>query len=212
MTSTAEALGAPPPPAERNRLVQYAKLLAWSSFVWITAEGAIAVVAGILANSVALIGFGIDSAIEGVASVIIIWRFWDHRALSEDAERRAQKLVAVSFFLLAPYVAVEAIRALATGSEPETTWLGIALTLASAIVMPFFGVAKKRVGAKLGSAATAGEGTQNLVCAYLAVGVLAGLLANTFLGWWWLDPVIALGIAALALHEGREAWEGEECC
>jgi len=177
-----------------------------------TAEGVIAVVAGVLANSIALIGFGIDSAIEGVASVIIIWRFWGSRALSESAERRAQKLVAVSFFLLAPYVAIEAIRALMTGSEPGTSWLGIGLTIASAISMPFFGVAKKRVGAKLGSAATAGEGTQNLICAYLAVGVLVGLLANTALGWWWLDPIVALGIAALAIHEGREAWEGEECC
>jgi divalent metal cation (Fe/Co/Zn/Cd) transporter len=197
--------------AERERLVRLALLLAWSSLAWMTAEGVIVVVAGVLANSIALIGFGIDSAIEGTASVIIIWRFSGGRSLSEAAERRAQKLVAVSFFLLAPYVAAEAIRALATGSEPGTSWLGIGLTIASAILMPFFGVAKKRVGARLHSAATAGEGTQNLICAYLAVGVLTGLVANTALGWWWLDPVVALGIAALAVHEGREAWEGD-CC
>ena len=177
-----------------------------------TAEGAIAVVAGVLANSTALVGFGIDSAIEGLASVIVIWRFWGSRALSESAERRAQKLVAVSFFLLAPFIAFEAVRALITTSEPETSWLGIGLTLASAVAMPFFGVAKKRVGAKLNSAATAGEGTQNLICAYLAVGVLVGLLANTAFGWWWLDPLVALVIAGLAVHEGREAWAGEECC
>jgi divalent metal cation (Fe/Co/Zn/Cd) transporter len=212
VSATVEAERAPLAPAERDRLIRWAKLLAWSSLAWMTAEGVIAVVAGVLANSIALIGFGIDSAIEGAASVIIIWRFWGSRALSETAERRAQKLVAVSFFLLAPYVAIEAIRALVTGSEPGTSWLGIGLTIASAIFMPFFGVAKKRVGAKLGSAATAGEGTQNLICAYLAVGVLMGLLANTALGWWWLDPIVAVGIAALAIHEGREAWAGEECC
>jgi divalent metal cation (Fe/Co/Zn/Cd) transporter len=198
---------------DRDRLIRYARLLAWSSLAWMTAEGVIAVVAGVLANSVALIGFGIDSAIEGLASVIIIiWRFWGSRALSESAERRAQKLVAISFFLLAPYIAIEAVRALVTGSEPETSWLGIGLTIGSAIAMPFFGVAKKRVGAKLSSAATEGEGTQNLICAYLAVGVLIGLLANTAFGLWWLDPIIALGIAGLAIHEGLEAWEGEECC
>jgi divalent metal cation (Fe/Co/Zn/Cd) transporter len=199
-------------PSERDRLVRWAKLLAWSSLLWMTGEGLIAVVAGVLAHSVALVGFGIDSAIEGLASVIIIWRFWGSRALSESAERRAQKLVAVSFFLLAPYIAFEAVRALITTIEPETSWLGIGLTTASAVAMPFFGVAKKRVGARLDSAATAAEGTQNLICAYLAVGVLAGLLANTAFGWWWLDPIVALGIAGLAIHEGREAWEGEECC
>jgi divalent metal cation (Fe/Co/Zn/Cd) transporter len=177
-----------------------------------TAEGVVAVTAGILANSIALIGFGIDSAIEGIASVIIIWRFWGSRALSEEAERRAQKLVAASFFLLAPYVAIEAIRALITTSEPETSWLGIGLTIGSVIFMPFFGIAKKRVGAKLGSAATAGEGKQNLLCAYLAIAVLGGLVGNTAFGWWWLDPMAALFIAYVAVREGLESWRGEEWC
>lgn len=104
-----------------------------------TAEGLIAVVAGIMAGSIALIGFGIDSAIEGVASVVIIWRFWGARALSERAERRAQKLVAVQFFILAPYVAVEALRTLLTTNEPEVSWLGIGLTATSAVAMPWFG-------------------------------------------------------------------------
>jgi divalent metal cation (Fe/Co/Zn/Cd) transporter len=197
---------------KRGSLVRLALLLAWSSLAWMTVEGTIAVVAGVLANSTALIGFGGDSAIEGLASVVIIWRFSGGRSLSDAAERRAQKLVAVSFFLLAPYVAAEAIRALVTGSKPTTSWLGIGLTIASVILMPLLGVAKKRVGAQLHSAATAGEGTQNLICAYLAIGVLAGLIANTAFGWWWLDPPVALGIAALAVHEGREAWEGDACC
>ena len=133
-----------------------------------TVEGVVAVVAGIAAGSIALIGFGLDSAIEGIASVIIIWRFWGARALSEQAERRAQKLVAVSFFLLAPYVAIESVRALVTGHEAATSYLGIGLTVVSAALMPIFAVAKRRVGAELGSAATAAEGTQNMLCAYLS--------------------------------------------
>jgi len=160
--------------ADRDRLIRYAKLLAWSSLFWMTAEGAIAIFAGVTSGSVALIGFGIDSAIEGMASVVIIWRFWGSRALSEDAERRAQKLVAVQFFILAPYVSIEAVRALVTGHEADTSWLGVGLTIASAALMPAFGIAKQRVGAQLGSAATKAEGTQNMLCAYLSVAVLAG--------------------------------------
>lgn len=199
------------PTRERSRLIRRAQLLAWGSLVWMTAEGAIAVVAGVVAGSVALIGFGIDSAIEGLASVVIIWRFWGTRALSETAERRAQKLVAVQFFILAPYVAIEAVRALATGHEADVSWLGIGLTLGSAIFMPLFGVAKSRVGRQLRSSATVSEGAQNMLCAYLSIAVLAGLLGNALAGWWWLDPIAALFIAYVAVKEGREAWKGEEC-
>lgn len=196
---------------DRDRLIRYAKLLAWSSLVWMTAEGAIALFAGVAAGSVALIGFGVDSAIEGMASVVIIWRFWGSRALSEAAERRAQKLVAVQFFILAPYVSIEAVRALVTGHEADTSWLGIGLTIGSAALMPAFGIAKQRVGAQLGSAATKAEGTQNMLCAYLSVAVLAGLLGNVLIGWWWLDPIAALFIGYVAIREGREAWRGAEC-
>jgi divalent metal cation (Fe/Co/Zn/Cd) transporter len=196
---------------ERTRLAGRARLLSWLSLVWMTIEGAVGVVAGIIAGSVALVGFGIDSAIEGLASVIVIWRFTGGRTHSEAAERRAQQLVAVSFFLLAPYVAQEAIRDLAGTHRPETSWVGIGLSISSLIVMPVLGRAKRRLGARLGSAATAGEGAQNLLCAYMAAGVLLGLVANAALGWWWLDPVIALGIAGLAIHEGIEAWRGEVC-
>ena len=211
MTTTVEAARAPIASAERQRLVRRARLLAWSSLVWMTAEGVIAVAAGIAAGSIALIGFGIDSAIEGIASVIIIWRFWGRRALSETAERRAQKLVAVSFFLLAPYIAFESVRVLVTGHEAETSWLGIGLTIASAALMPAFGIAKRRVGAQLGSAATAAEGTQNMLCAYLSVAVLVGLLGNALFGAWWLDPLAALFIAYVAVREGIESWRGEGC-
>lgn len=211
VTATAEAHRPPLAPADRGRLIRWAKILAWASLAWMTAEGIIAVTAGIAAGSIALIGFGIDSAIEGLASVVIIWRFWGARALSETAERRAQKLVAVQFFILAPYVTVEAVRALVTGHEADTSWLGVGLTLGSAIFMPAFGIAKQRVGTKLGSAATRAEGTQNMLCAYLSVAVLAGLLGNALAGLWWLDPIAALFIGYVAIREGREAWKGEEC-
>ena len=194
-----------------QRAARRARLLSWLSLAYMAAEGAIAVIAAVPAGSVALLGFGLDSAIEGLASVIIIWRFTGTRTLSETAEARARKAVAVSFFLLAPYIAYDAAATLITRDRAETSWLGIGLAVASLIVMPVLGVAKRRLGARLGSAATAGEGTQNLLCAYLAVAVLAGLLANTVLGWWWLDPLVALGIAVLAVREGIEAWHGEGC-
>jgi divalent metal cation (Fe/Co/Zn/Cd) transporter len=186
-------------------------LLSWLSLGWMTVEGAVAIVAGLVAGSVALVGFGIDSAIEGLASVIVIWRFTGSRTFSETAERRAQKLVAISFFLLAPYIAQDAIRTLSAGDHPETSWVGVGLSIASVVLMPLLGRAKLRVGSALGSAATAGEGTQNLLCAYLAAGVLVGLLGNTLLGLWWLDPAVGLGIAAVAVKEGRETWRGEGC-
>jgi len=176
-----------------------------------TVEGTVAIAAGLIAGSVALLGFGIDSAIEGLASVIVIWRFTGQRRLSEHSELRAQKAVAISFFLLAPYIAQDAIRALVAGDHASTSWVGIGLSVSSIVVMPLLGGAKQRIGERLGSGATASEGAQNLLCAYMAAGVLVGLAANAALGWWWLDPVIALVIAGIAVREGREAWAGEGC-
>ncbi len=201
-----------PTPEERDRLIWRAKALSWLSLAWMTVEGAVAITAALLAGSVALLGFGLDSVIEGVASVVIIWRFTGSRRLSQEAEERAQKLVALQFFLLAPYVAQDAVRALAGGEHPGTSWLGIGLAISSILVMPWLGRAKQRIGAALGSAATSGEGTQNMLCAYLAAGVLVGLLANVAFGWWWLDPVVALGIAGVAVKEGMQTWRGEGCC
>jgi divalent metal cation (Fe/Co/Zn/Cd) transporter len=195
-----------------QRAARRARLLSWLSLLYMAAEGALAVTAAIVAGSVALLGFGLDSVIEGLASVIVVWRFTGARTLSETAERRAQKAVAVTFFLLAPYVTVDAVVTLVGRHHAQTSWLGIGLSIASLIVMPVLGIAKHRLGVRLDSHATTGEGTQNLLCAYLAAAVLVGLLANTLLGWWWLDPVIALGIAGLAVWEGREAWRGEDCC
>ena len=139
----------------------------------------------------------------------MIWRFTGTRLASATSERRAQQLVAVSFFLLAPYIAAEAIRALVAGDRAETSIIGLVLTAGTAIFEPALGVAKRRIGARLGSSATAGEGTQNLLCAYLAMAVFAGLAANTLWGAWWLDGVVALGIAGWAVVEGRRAWAGQ---
>jgi divalent metal cation (Fe/Co/Zn/Cd) transporter len=202
----------PPDVRERDRLIRRAKALSWLSLAYMTAEGAIAIAAAITASSVALLGFGLDSAIEALASIIVIWRFTGTRRLSDHAERRAQQLVAITFFLLAPYIAQDAIRTLINGHHPTTSWLGIGLSISSIIVMPLLGRAKIRVGHALSSGATAGEGNQNLLCAYLAAGVLTGLLLNLALGVWWADPAIALGIAAIAVNEGRHAWAGEDCC
>jgi divalent metal cation (Fe/Co/Zn/Cd) transporter len=189
-----------------------AKALSWVSLVWMGLEGGIAIAAGIAAGSIALIGFGIDSAIEGVASVVIIWRFTGSRMLSRAAEERAQKLVAIQFFLLAPYVVYEATGHLVGGEHPEVSPLGMALTATSVIGMPLLGVAKQRVARRLGSQATHGEGTQNLLCAYLAAAVFLGLAGNALLGAWWLDPIAALAIAGIAVREGFETWRGEGCC
>jgi divalent metal cation (Fe/Co/Zn/Cd) transporter len=205
------AASSDPDPGERDRLIARAKALSWLSLAWMTVEGAVAITAALMAGSVALLGFGIDSAIEGIASVIVIWRFTGGRRFSEEAERRAQKAVAISFFLLAPYIAEDAIRALLVGAHPSTSWVGIGLSVGSIIAMPLLGRAKQGVGERLESGATAGEGAQNLLCAYMAAGVLVGLAANATLRWWWVDPVVALVIAAVAVREGREAWQGEGC-
>lgn len=174
-------------------------------------EGAVAITAGLLAGSIALVAFGLDSLIEGLASLVIVWRFTGSRLHSQSAERRAQRLVALQFFLLAPYVTAEALHKLVTGEQAETSWLGIALVTTSLVGMPALGIAKRRLAGTLGSTATRGEGTQNLLCAYLAAAVLVGLLGNTFLGLWWLDPAAALVVAAVALREGVETWRGEGC-
>jgi divalent metal cation (Fe/Co/Zn/Cd) transporter len=198
--------------AEYLRLARRAKWLSWASLGYMAIEGIVAVGAGIVAGSIALIGFGIDSAIEGFASVVIVWRFTGWRTLSDGAEQRAQKLVAMQFFLLAPYVAVESIRTLINGSHAETSTVGIALAASSLVVMPWLGRAKQRIGSRIASSATASEGKQNMLCAYLAAALLVGLLGNALVGAWWLDPLVGLFIAVVAVQEGRESWRGEACC
>jgi divalent metal cation (Fe/Co/Zn/Cd) transporter len=209
--SAAPAAHPPLTSAERRRLAARVRLLSWASLGYMGFEGAVAVLAGIAAGSVALIGFGLDSAIEGFASAIIVWRFTGHRIFSDAAERRAQRLVAIQFFVLAPYVGVESVAALAGGEHPAVSPVGIALAATSLVVMPYLGIAKQRLAVRLGSAATRGEGRQNMLCAYLAGALLLGLLGNAAFGAWWLDPLVGLLIAGIAVREGIEAWRGEGC-
>lgn len=212
LTSVSPTLGeAAPSVDERARLVRRARMLAWGGNAWHLVEFAIAVAAGIAASSVALIGFGVDSLIEALAGFVVLWRFSARRALSESAERRAQQLIGVSFFLLAAYVGVEGVRALVEADKPEASWVGIGLALVTAPTMPLLARAKRRVGRQLGSSATVSEGSQNLICAYLSLALLLGLGANAVLGWWWADPAAGLVIAVVALREGLESWRGEAC-
>jgi divalent metal cation (Fe/Co/Zn/Cd) transporter len=202
---------AAPDPTERARLQRRARRLAWGGNLWHVVEFAIAVAAGISASSIALVGFGIDSLIELLAGSVVVWLFTGRRVHSETAERRAQQLIAMSFFVLAAYVAVESIRTLTGSSHPDPSWVGIGLALVTAATMPLLASAKRRVGHQLGSAATVSEGAQTLVCAYLSVALLVGLGANALLGWWWADPLAALVIAGVAAREGIHAWKGDGC-
>jgi divalent metal cation (Fe/Co/Zn/Cd) transporter len=198
--------------ADWRRAARAARLLSWVSFGWMTGEGVLGLVAGLGAGSISLVGWALGSVIEGLASVIVIWRFTGSRTLSATAETTARKVVAMSLFLLAPYIAVQSVRDLLVGHASLTSVLGIVLTAVSVLLMPALGVAKQRLGARLGSGATAGEGVQNLLCAAQAAAVLVGLALTGTLGWWWIDPVIGLVLAVVALREGRRSWRGEDCC
>jgi divalent metal cation (Fe/Co/Zn/Cd) transporter len=202
----------PPGASERKRLVGRAKMLAWIGVGWHGVEAAVAVGAGVVAGSIALVGFGADSLIETFAGFILLWRFSAGRSSSEEAERRAQKLIGLSFYVIAAYVGFEAVRSLLVGARPEASWIGIGLAAITLATMPPLAIAKARLGEKLGSSATKSEGRQNMLCAYLSAALLAGLGANALFGLWWADPVTALLIAGVALKEGRESWRGESCC
>ena len=194
------------------RAARHARWLTWASLAWMCTEGGVGLLAGIQAGSIALVAWALGSAVEGLASVIVVWRFSGRRTLSETAERIAQRGVAVSFFLLAPYVAAEATHDLLTSHHPETTFLGIALTAVALLEMPLLGRTKQRLGDRLTSRATKGEGRQNYICGAQAAGVLLGLVVIAlWSGGWWVDPTIAIGIALWAVYEGIGAWRGEVC-
>jgi divalent metal cation (Fe/Co/Zn/Cd) transporter len=192
-------------------LVRRARVLAWVGLAWHFLEAIVAIGAGLVAGSVALIGFGADSLIEALAGSVIIWLVGGSRSTSATAERRAQKLIAGSFVLLAVYVGIEAIRDLVGGDQPDVSWVGIGLSAVTLVTMPALAAAKRRVGEQLGSSAMASESRQTMLCAYLSAGLLVGLTANAAAGWWWADPLVALAIAGVAVREAREAWRGESC-
>jgi divalent metal cation (Fe/Co/Zn/Cd) transporter len=199
------------PPHERARLQRQARLLAWGGNAWHLVEFAIALGAGIAAGSIALIGFGADSLIEALSGFVVVWLFTGARLHSRTAERRAQQIIAASYFVLAAYVAVESVRDLAAGYKPGVSWVGVALAAVTAPTMPLLARAKRKVGLQLGSSATVSEAGQNMICAYLSIALLVGLLANALFGLWWADPAAALVIAGIAAREGRESWRGESC-
>jgi divalent metal cation (Fe/Co/Zn/Cd) transporter len=197
-------------PDERDRLGRRAQLLAAASVGYNLVEAVIAVTAGLVAGSVALVGFGLDSVVEVSSGLIILWQF-RHR-LPETRERQALRMLAVSFFALAGYVGFESVRVLASGNDPDSSPVGIGLAIASLVVMPLLSRAQRRTGKALGSRAVVADGTQTLLCSYLSAVLLAGLLLNATLGWAWADPIAALVIAGVAVHEGVEAWKGHNCC
>ena len=188
-----------------------ARRLTGLSLGWHALEAAIAIAAGIVAGSVALFGFGADSLIEAAAGIVVLWLVSGERLSSRHAERRAQQLIAVSFVLLAVYVWIESVRDLIGAHHPATSWVGIGLASVTLVAMPPLASAKRRLGRALGSSATISESRQTMLCAYLSAALLIGLLANAVAGWWWADPLVALGIGVVAVREARDAWQGESC-
>jgi divalent metal cation (Fe/Co/Zn/Cd) transporter len=197
--------------AHLGALAPRIRRVSWASLVWLGLEGAVAIIAGASAGSVALLGYGLDSAVQSVGSGVIVWRFTGHRVASDAAERRAQRVVATSFFLLAPYLTVAALTQLLTATPPEGSWVGIALASVGVVLMPIFGRAKRHLGTLARSAATAGEGAQHLICAALSATILLGLLLNAAFGIWWADPLAALVLAAVVIHTGARTWHGRSC-
>jgi divalent metal cation (Fe/Co/Zn/Cd) transporter len=195
---------------DRPRLGRRAQLLAGASVTYNVVEAIIAIAAGLAAGSVALIGFGLDSVVEVSSGLIILWQF-RHR-LPESRERQALRLMAFAFFALAAYVTFESVRSLVVASDPEASPVGIALAIASLIIMPFLSLAQRRTGRALDSRAVVADSTQTLLCTYLSAVLLVGLVLNAGLGWAWADPIAGLVIAAVAVREGVGAWKGEGCC
>jgi divalent metal cation (Fe/Co/Zn/Cd) transporter len=196
---------------ERSRLVRRARRLSLLSIGWMTVEAGVAIAAALAAGSVALLGFGLDSVIELASASTILWLYTGSRDGSAAAERRAQQVVALCFVALGLYLVFDAIATLAGDSHPDVSWPGAVVSAGAIVVMPVLARSKGRVARELGSGATAGDAAQSWLCAMIACGALTSILANAALGWWWLDPIIGLGIAALAAREGREAWGGQVC-
>lgn len=194
---------------ERRRLGRRAQLLAGASVAYNAVEAVVAITAGIVAGSVALVGFGLDSVVEVSSGLIVLWQF--RHALPESRELQALRLMALAFFALAAYVGVESARALLDARDPDSSAVGIGIAVASIVIMPALSWAQRRTGRRLASAAVVADSTQTALCAYLSVVLLVGLLLDATLGWWWADPVAGLVIAAVAVREGLEAWRGEKC-
>jgi divalent metal cation (Fe/Co/Zn/Cd) transporter len=197
----------------RSVLTRRVRLLVTATIAYNVVEAVVAIAAGTVAGSTALIGFGLDSVIEVSSAAAVAWQFSarDHE-VREARERKALRVIAVSFFVLAAYVVVESVRALAGGASPDHSTVGIVLAAVSLAVMPGLSYAQRHAGRELGSATAVADSKQTLLCTYLSAVLLVGLVLNSAFGWSWADPVAALVIAAVAAKEGREAWRGDACC
>jgi divalent metal cation (Fe/Co/Zn/Cd) transporter len=195
---------------ERARLNRRVRLLVTTTISYNVVEAVIAISAGAIAGSTALIGFGLDSVVEVSSAAIVAWQFSGTNP--QARERTALRVIAWSFYALAAYVSVESLRAVFGAAEAEPSTVGIALAAVSLVVMPFLSFAQRDAGRALGSASAVADSKQTLLCTYLSGVLLVGLLANSVFGWWWADPIAGLVIAAVAVKEGREAWRGDACC
>lgn len=204
--------------ATRERLLRKAVGLAVFTLSWNVLEGVVAIAAALVAGSQALLGFGLDSGVESISATILLWRLFAERRDPERAEaveQRALKLIGWSFFFLAAFVAADAARSLITTERPEASPVGIVMTALSLVVMPILAVQKQRVGRQLGSRSVEADSAQTFACTYLSAVVLVGLILNAGLGWWWADPIAALGVVFFLVREGREALTAEhvdDCC
>lgn len=195
-----------------HRAAAWARRLAWVSLLLVGVEGVVGLWQGLAAGSIALTGWALGAIPEALAGAVVIWRFTGARTLSGTAERRAQIGVAISFWINAPYIAAESVHHFFGERRIEGSTIGIAVTAAAVLVMPMLGRAQRRLGTRLGSAATVGEGVQNYLCAIQAAAVLVGLtLATQWSGGWWLDPLIGLGVATVSVWQGFRSWRGEGC-
>ncbi|MFE7076282.1 cation transporter [Streptomyces sp. NPDC057620] len=211
---TAEiSLGIGPSPARRDALARRIRLLVAATITYNVIEAGVAITAGTLASSTALIGFGLDSVIEVSSATAVAWQFSAREHTVRQArERRTLQIISVSFFALAAYVGIDAVRALVGRGDAEPSVLGIVIAALSLAVMPFLSAAQRTAGRELGSASAVADSKQTLLCTYLSAVLLAGLVLNATLGWAWADPIAALAIAAIAIKEGRDAWQGKGCC
>ncbi|MFE2093271.1 cation transporter [Streptomyces sp. NPDC059460] len=208
---TAISLG--PSPARRDALTRRIRFLVAATIAYNVIEAIVAIIAGTIASSTALIGFGLDSVIEVSSAAAVAWQFSaTGHAAREAREKTTLRIIAVSFFALALYVTVDSVRALTGTGEADHSVPGIVLAALSLAIMPFLSAAQRKAGRELGSASAVADSKQTLLCTYLSAVLLVGLLANLTLGWSWADPIAALVIAVIAAKEGRDAWQGKGCC
>jgi divalent metal cation (Fe/Co/Zn/Cd) transporter len=205
-------------PTERRVLLRRALYLAWFTVGWNVVEGIVAITAAVIAGSQALLGFGLDSGVESLSGAVVLWRLYVERrdpSRAEAVERRALRLIGVTFFVLGAFVAVESVRSIVGREEPDVSVVGIVLTAVSIVVMQWLARAKRQVGIAMDSRAVQADSSQTSACVYLSIVVLCGLVLNAALGWWWADPLAALGVVAFLLLEGREtltAEHADDCC